>query len=463
MKKIIALCLFSLCFSSLFASGLYITITGGTVKKAKIAITKLYPLGAVDPSLTKDIQQELRSDLELANLFDFMPESAFAELDKTSDIQRLSYEEWMPKGTSFVLKWNHKVEAGKIFVEAVLYDIPGKKKIFSTRYQHSTNQYYRVVHTLAEDIMKALTGEKGLFLSRLAMVCKDIGVKGKTEIYVMDADGRNVTQVTSDKTLSLSPAWSPDGKTLAYTQHASINHTLKRGIILKSHNLTNGQRKVISAREGLNNGAAWSPKGDKIALTMSYTGKPEIYLIGSNGMGEPEPISRTLQLRRISGEGFQPNFDSLLLDVEPSFSPDGSKLVFSSARSGNPMIYTVDLNTKIANQLTFAGKYNATPDWSPKGDKILFAAQRIAEGNFEIYMIDPDGNNLSRLTFGEKAGRKFNNEGPTWAPTGRHFAYASNEDGAYAIYVMTSDGSTKKRLSPPRKDCSQPSWGPYGG
>jgi TolB protein len=214
----------------------------------------------------------------------------------------------------------------------------------------------------------------------------------------------------------------------------------------------------------MNSGAAWSPKGSKIALTLSFNGRPEIYTINSTGIGEPDPITRNIQLKRISGEGFQPNYQSLLFDVEPSWSPDGGKMVFSSARSGNPMIYTLDLGSKIANQLTFAGKYNATPDWSPKGDKILFAAQRLAEGNFDLYIIDPDGNNLNRLTSGDRgSGRKVNSENPSWGPTGRHFAFASNDGGIYGVYVMTVDGTIKRKISPERKECTEPSWGPPEG
>jgi TolB protein len=178
-------------------------------------------------------------------------------------------------------------------------------------------------------------------------------------------------------------------------------------------------------------------------------------LIDPDKPNQPDPLSRNIQWKRLGTEGYQVTNPSQLLDVEPNWSPDSRKLVFSSARTGHPMIYTLDLATKVAQQLTFAGVYNASPAWSPRGDRIVFATQKLEDGNFELYLIDPDGNNLNRLTMGEsiepryasarKQRRRANNENPTWAPTGRHLAFSSDESGVYAIYAVTADGAIKRR------------------
>ncbi len=301
------------------------------------------------------------------------------------------------------------------------------------------------------------------------MVCRDPKKKSPPkEVYVVDADGRNLTQLTHDNTLSLSPAWAPDGKSIAYTQFdwRRIGKIREKGTVIKRHNLLTGERKVLVSKPRNNSGAAWAPDGSKVAATLSFTGRPEIYLLSSDGTGEPEPLSRAIQWKRINGEGYTSGDPNSLLDVEPNFAPNGTKLVLSSARSGHPMIYVVDLVTKAASQLTFAGIYNASPAWSPKGDKIIFAAQRLAEGNFDLYLIDPDGNNLARITVGEKiTGRRApSSVNPSWAPTGRHIVFSSNEEGGReAIYRMTLDGSVKKKISPPEKECSNPAWGPGEG
>lgn len=454
-----------LTFSFVARATIYITVSGANVKRAKIAVGKLHPLPenlVPDPVLASQVQAELKKDLEFANIFEFQSPSSFVNYDQPKDIYHMKYEDWTPIGVAFVLKMGYKLQAGKLTVEAILYDVPGQKKIFGTRYQYAASQYYRLVHTLAEDIAKELTGEKGLFSSRILMVCRDLKRRKNPpkEIYVVEPDGRNLTQVTFDNTLSLNPSWSNDGKHITYTQFEwrVSGGNRKKMAVLKKHNLQTGDRSVLSAREGMNSGASWSPKGDRFAATLSFTGRPEIYLMDPSGKGEPEPLSRNVQWRRISGDSFQNNNPNLLFDVEPSWSPTGNQLVFSSARTGHPMIYVVDLATKIANQLTFAGQYNASPSWSPKGDKILFSAQRTAETNFDIYMIDPDGNNLSRMTAGDRPGRKVNSENASWAPTGRHFAFGSNEDGHYGIYVMTVDATEKNKISPADKECTTPAW-----
>jgi len=341
--------------------------------------------------------------------------------------------------------------------------------VFSTRYRYEASEYPRLVHALTEDILFNLTGEKGLYRSRILMVCRTptrkAGLTTK-EIYIVDPDGRNFTAITSDGTVSVSPAWAPSGRRILYTQY--LKRIRKKRILtvpsLKIHDLVTGIRKVISDRNGMNSGADFSPAGNKIALTLSYTGRPEIYLIPPNGKGRPDPLSRKMKLKSLTGIGFQPSYLSLLFDVEPSWSPKGDRLVLSSARTGHPMLYVIDVKSKVASQLTFAGTYNSSPDWAPRGEKIAFSAQRKEAGNFDIYLIDSDGNNLARLTKGgRKKRRRINNENPSWAPTGRHLAFSSNEGGKYGIYVITGDGKIRRKVSPPNQECTMPAWGPFEG
>lgn len=449
---------------------IYLTVSGANVKRAKIAMGQVHPMteqSTTDAQLARNVREQLRADLLFSNLFDFLSESDFAKSDSPKDYNKVSYEEFSTAGAAFALKLGYEISGGKLFVEAFLYDVPGQKKIFGKKYQIISSQYYRLVHAISEDVLEELTGEKGLFTSRILMSCWKFPYKSAPakEIYVVDPDGRNLTQLTFDNTLSTTPTWMRDGKGITYTQYDWVvrKGLRTRGAVLKKHDLTNGKRQVISSKEGMNSGAAWNPTNGQGVATLSFTGRPELYLISKDG-GEPEPLSRNIQWKRLLGDGFQSNQVSLLFDVESSWAPDGKRLVFSSARTGHPMIYVLDVASKIANQLTFAGQYNASPSWSPRGDKILFAAQRTGEGNFDVYMIDPDGNNLSRMTAGESTRRRrINSENPSWAPTGRHFAFANNEEGHYSVYVMTVDSTHKTKISPPDKECFTPSWGPNEG
>jgi TolB protein len=460
-----------LAYGNLAQGGIYLTVTGAGVKRAKIAVGQIHQLpdgSAFDPVLAKKVRDQLRSDLEFENVFDFQNEATFAAMDQAKDLYNINYDTWTLLQVAFLLKLAYKLTGNKLVLEASFYDVPGKKKIFGTRYQYPSAQFPRLVHAVAEDILKETTGERGLFFSRILMVCTDLKRRHNPpkEVYIADADGRNMLQLTSDETLSLSPAWSPDGRHITYTQYEwrISGGQRKKGTVLKIHDLQTGQRRVLSAKEGMNSGAAWSPDGKKIALTLSFTGRPEIYLLDPQNPSAPEPLSRYIQWKKVGGDGFQQNSVQLLFDVEPNWSPDGKKLVISSARTGHPMIYTVDVATKIANQLTFAGIYNASPAWSPKGDKIMFAAQQLMDGNFDLYIIDPDGNNMGRITRGESLGRhRSNSENPSWAPTGRHIAYSSNESGNTQILIMTSDGAIRHRISPSDKACETPAWGPPEG
>jgi len=399
----------SLLFTSVPVFGtIYITVTGANVKRAKIAVGRIHllPKGTADTALSKKLREELRADLEFTNLFDFIEDSQVARLDSADELYNARYDEFSAIGASFLLNLGYRMDRNILVVEALLFDIVGKKKILGTRYQHEASKYYRVAHTIAEDVLKELTGERGLFLSRILMVCRDPKKRSPSkEVFVVDSDGRNLVQLTRDSTLSLSPTWAPDGRSIAYTQFELRRYgkIREKGTVIKRHNLLTGERKVVVGKRGANSGAAWSPDGSRIAATLSFTGIPEIYLLNPDGRGEPEPFSRMIQWKRISGDGYQLADPKQLLDVEPNWSPNGTKLVLSSARSGHPMIYVVDIIAKTATQLTFAGTYNASPAWSPKGDKIVFAAQRLAEGNFDLYLIDPDGNNLE-LSYGQEVG-----------------------------------------------------------
>src|SRR5262249_10284065 len=157
---------------------------------------------------------------------------------------------------------------------------------------------------------------------------------------------RNLVRLTNDNTLTLTPSWASDGKHITYAQFEFrlFGRIKKKGIVLKMHDLQSGDRQVLAALEGMTGKAAFSPTSGTIVVTMSFSGRPELYFLDpQNPEAPPDPLSRRIQWRRAGTDGFQANMLELLFDVEPSWSPDGKKIVFSSRRSGHPNIYIVDI------------------------------------------------------------------------------------------------------------------------
>ena len=189
--------LFLVLFSLPSWGTIYLTVSGANVKRAKIAMGQVHPAaegGATDPQTARNVREQLKSDLLFSNLFDFISEADFAKSDLPQDYNKISYEEFSSAGAAFALKLAYSISNGKLNVEAHLYDVPGQKRIFGKKYQSVLAQYYRLVHTISEDILAELTGEKGLFTSRILMSCwkYPYTTPPPKEVYVVDPDGRNL-------------------------------------------------------------------------------------------------------------------------------------------------------------------------------------------------------------------------------------------------------------------------------
>ena len=264
------------------------------------------------------------------------------------------------------------------------------------------------MHRFVDDVLEALTGERGIAETKIAYVRQDGRVK---EIWMMDYDGENRRQVTHDRSLALSPTWAPWGSEVAFT--ASY---------------------PFSTRPGLNTAPNYSPDGKWIACTLSRDGNAEIYL-----------ISRDAQTaRRLTRNA--------IIDTSPSFSPTGREIVFTSNRTGSPQVFVMDLEGLNQRLVTIEGSYNDSPQWSPKGDKICYAARH--DGIFDVIVMDANGQNPIQIT--SNAGH---NENPHWSSDGRKIVFSSSREGKRQIFMMNSDGSDVVRLTGDG-ECFNPSWGP---
>ena len=408
----------------------YIAAGDPSLKKVLLAVERT---GGSAP-LSNEFFETLTSNMDYTDLFEILPQSRVLAVRSASSVD---FDAYRSLGVEFLIRSTYSVVGGRHQAEVRLFDIAKGQQILGRLYplvSPSAQPARELAHYAGNDLILGLTGEAGIFRTRLLMSC---GQKTK-EIYIMDFDGQNIRQLTRDRNFALSPSWAPDGRRLLFT---SYKPAVRGGMLnpnLYLYDIVSNERRLLSAAKGLNTGGVFHPRENKIAYTFSTNGKPEIYV-----------LDLTANVRR-------PITKTQFFSIEPNWSPDGSRLTYSSSQTGRPHIYVANADGSGPVRLTFAGQYNSSPNWSPRGDRIVFSGQENRANNFNVFMIDPSGSNLVRLTDGSHSS-----ENPVFSPDGRHIAFSSNQDGQYRIYVMTAKG-TKIRVLTPKTlgPCKQPAWSP---
>ena len=327
--------------------------------------------------------------------------------------------------------------AGMFRFTGEVFDLGTAESVFRRSYPFGQSDLRVVMHRFNDDVLEALTGERGIAETRIAFIRQDGRYK---EVWVADYDGQNARQLTHDRSLALSPAWAPWGTEIAFT-------TFKRGNPdLYLFDQKRGASYPFSTRPGLNTAPCYSPDGKWIACTLSRDGNAEIYIISRDA----QTARRLTRNERI--------------DSSPSFSPTGREIVFTSDRSGSPQVYVMDTEGSNQRLLTLEGKYNDSPQWSPKGDKIVYASRHDAV--FDVIVMDSNGQNPVQVTY--DAGH---NENPRWSADGRKIYFSSSRLGKRQIFMMNPDGSDVVQLTQgedtfnpavgprPRKQSTQPTSG----
>jgi TolB protein len=407
------------------ASDLTIRIVGAARQKIPIALPE-FTVTVGDASM-KDVAQTIRDvvrdDLDFSGYFTIVPEE-YHKLVRDSSDKRVNYKEWLGVGADALLVGQAGTDAAGLVVEGKLYDTSGQKMVLWKRYRGTSDQQRLIAHRLSNEIIQLYSGQAGVSLSRIAFVSQ---VGKAKEIFVMDYDGARVKRVTAFNTISLSPAWSPDGREIAFTSYRGGTPRL---MILSSAG--DFHEAAFQQGEELNSAPAWSPDGSLLAFASSRDGNTEIYTL--------RPADRSLT-RVTRNEA---------IDTSPAWSPNGGEIAFTSDRSGTPQIYIMGSEGKNVRRLSFEVSYCDAPTWSPQGDKIAFTAR--VPGGFDIYVKDLAKGDLTRVTENGNI-----NEWPRWSPDGRHLAFASNRTGNFDIYIVDADGSNLRRLTHGGNN-SSPSW-----
>lgn len=441
MKLIFALfCFFSFSAFAQSSSEIYIKLGEARTKKSLLAFPNLQNLGSSktskDIGAGNEIFNVIRNDLDVSTYFQFIDKSAYLEDPSKKGLKPapgepngFNFASWKQIGAEFLITGGYSSSGADVSAELYLWDVKKGSLIFGSKYKASISTARKLAHTFANDVLKALTGKEGMYLSRIVVASNREGSSSR-EIYVMDWDGANPIKISNHQSIALSPAWSPDGKKVAYTAYVQRSRSKMRNADMFLFDLGSGKRELISFREGLNSGASFSPDLKHIFLTISQGSNPDIYKINYSG----DIVAKVT------------NGPSGAMNVEPSVSPDGTKVAFSSDRAGRTMIYTMNSDGSNIKRITFAGQFNASPAWSPDGKKLAFAGQ--VGSNFDIFVVDVEGSNMVRLTSANRPnGRAANNEDPSWSPDGRFVMYTSDRTGKSQIYFSTPDGSEERRVT----------------
>lgn len=433
-------------------SGIEFNINNAKARKSLVAFPPLQFVGSPASSpnfqnVGSELFRVIFNDLTVSSLFQFISQSAFLEdTSKTSirpsptDPNGFKFESWKQIGAEFLIRGNFSMAGSTLNMEIYAYHVPRGSLVLGKRYRGSKNSARRIAHTFANDLLEALTGNKGPFLSRVVLASDRGGGRNK-EIYIMDWDGENVEKITNHRSIAISPTWSPDGQKIAYTAFVQRAKSKKRNADLFMLDLKTSKRWLLSYRQGINSGAAFMPSGTEILLTLSQGGTPDIYRIDTDG----KLVNRLTNGPRGA------------MNVEPAVSPDGKKVAFSSDRSGSPMIYIMNIDGTNPRRITFAGRYNSTPSWSPDSKRLAFSGWE--NDHFDIFTMNTDGTNMVRITSSKKPNGKWaNNEDPVWSPDGRLLMYTSNRTGTNQIYISNLDGSEERRITSDSHNYFKPKW-----
>jgi TolB protein len=342
---------------------------------------------------------------------------------------------WIAAGAQFLLDTQLRPTAAGIEVEAQLWDLRALKNVLGKAYTSEIAGARRIAHTLANDVVRQFTGRPGPFLARIAFVSdrdtpkprkQGERLEAAKEIYLTDWDGENQWRLTANRSLSLAPDWSPDGKRIVFQSY------LKGAPALLLVPTGGGVATEVPVSTELNSSPSFSPDGKWIAYCGSVRGNPEIFVVGVDGTG----------LRRLT--------DNSAVDATPRWAPNGREMAFTSNRQGTPQIYLMDAEGANVRRLTLAGNWSDEATFAPDGSRIAFACRN--EGDLQICVLDL----LSGRTFQISSGPGAH-ENPSWSPDGSKIAWEVTRDGSTQILVASADGSSPRVVTSAGNNTS-PAW-----
>ena len=385
-----------------------------------------YPISVAgfktDNRLTVDVAAVIKNDLTRSGSFKLTEAPGTMAENETPN-----YNELKAKGADAIVAGSiSKLADGRYDVRYRLSDVAKQSEIIAESVVASEADLRFAAHRIADAIFQKLTGEKGIFATRVAFVSKQ---GSRFRLNIADWDGDNIQVALTSPEPIISPAWSPDGGRIAYVSFEGKKPSIY------VHSLGTGQRAVAANFKGSNSAPAWSPDGQTLAVTLTRDGGSQLYLVPATG-GEARRISMS--------QG---------IDTEPNFSPDGRTIYFTSDRGGSPQIYKLNVSNGESTRVSFSGNYNVSPRVSPDGTKLAYLARR--NGKYLVVLRDLNSNAETLLS------ENGTEESPSFAPNGKWVLYATNLVGRDYLISASTDGRVKQRLSAGPVDIREPTWGPF--
>lgn len=371
------------------------------------------------------VSQIIRADLERSGYFRIVEGNGTA-LDEAS---RPVMTEWRSRAADALGAGSvQRLADGRFDVRFKLWDVVKGSDLGGQASAVDPADLRLAAHRIADFIYEKLTGDKGVFSTRIAYVTKG---GGRFTLRVADADGEGGQVALNSPEPIISPAWSPDGREIAYVSFES-----QKAVVYAQEVLT-GKRRSIANFRGSNSAPAWSPDGQTIAATLSRESGSQLYLMGRNGDN----------VRRLTS--------SQSIDTEPVFAPDGKTIYFVSDRGGGPQIYRTGAGGGGVERITFGGAYNISPAISPDGRTLAYISRQ--GGAFRLYTLEL-GPGAQPVALTDTS----DDESPSFAPNGKLIIYATRAGGRDVLMTTTLDGKIKARLVSTTADVREPSWSPFG-